>query len=90
MGQIALGKLVLDPLAVLGGLLPMPQLAPQLLSGALLFACAPMNSVYPLFGQRFGLGDITAATLMVGTLAAFLTIGLVLWLIHHAGVFVTP
>ncbi|MBB3231815.1 hypothetical protein [Halomonas stenophila] len=57
---------------------------------ALLFACAPMISVYPLFGQRFGLGDITAATLIVSTLASFVTISLVLWLIRHGGLFVTP
>lgn len=89
MGQIAVGKLVLHPLAVFGVFLLMPDVDPLLITAALLFACAPMISVYPLFGQRFGLGDISAATLMVSTLASFVTISLVLWLTRHVGLFVT-
>ncbi|MFG6176833.1 AEC family transporter [Halomonas sp. THAF12] len=90
MGQIAVGKLILHPLLVFGVFLLLPDVDPLLITGALLFACAPMISVYPLFGQRFGLGDISAAALMVSTLASFLTISLTLWLIRHGGLFVTP
>ncbi|MBB3139653.1 AEC family transporter [Halomonas organivorans] len=90
MGQIAVGKLILHPLAVLGVFLLLPDVDPLLITAALLFACAPMISVYPLFGQRFGLGDVSAAALMVSTLASFLTISLTLWLIRHGGLFVTP
>ncbi|SEN11343.1 AEC family transporter [Halomonas caseinilytica] len=87
MGQIAIGKLVLHPLAVFGIFLLLPDIDPLLLTGALLFACAPMISVYPIFGQRFGLSDITAAALMVSTLGSFVTISLVLWLMRHSGLF---
>ncbi|GEK73086.1 MULTISPECIES: AEC family transporter [Halomonas] len=87
MSQIAIGKLLLHPLAVLGIFLLLPDVDPLLITAALLFSCAPMISVYPLFGQRFGLGEIAAATLMVSTLVAFMTISLVLWLIHHIDLF---
>ena len=38
-----------------------------------------MISVYPLFGQRYGVGDITAAAMMVTTLASFITLSLAIW-----------
>jgi predicted permease len=85
IGQITLGKLVLHPLAVLGGFMLLPNVDPTLIAGALLFACAPMVSIYPLLGRRFGLDDIAAATLMISTLSAFMTISLMLWLIRYAG-----
>ncbi|PSJ21158.1 permease [Halomonas sp. ND22Bw] len=83
IGQVAVGKLVLHPLAVFGVFLLLPDVDPTMLTGALLFACAPMISVYPLLGRRFGLDDIAAATLMVSTLTSFVTISLMLWLIRH-------
>ncbi|GED23600.1 AEC family transporter [Halomonas halmophila] len=87
IGQITLGKLVLHPLAVLGVLLFLPQADSTLITGALLFACAPMISIYPLLGHRFGLDDIATASLMVSTLTAFVTISLTLWLVRHLSVF---
>ncbi|PXX95118.1 AEC family transporter [Halomonas sp. LBP4] len=85
VGQIVVGKLLLHPLAVLGIFLLLPEADPMLLTGALLFACAPMISVFPLFGQRYGLGGVSAAALMVGTLASFVTISLVIGLMTHYG-----
>lgn len=81
VGQVVLGKLLLHPLAVLGVFLLLPDPDPLLIAGALLFACAPMISVYPLFGQQFGQGDASAAALMISTLASFVTISLVIWLL---------
>jgi predicted permease len=85
VGQIVLGKLVLHPLAVLGAFLLMPDMDPFLLAGGLLFACAPMISVYPIIGQRYGMEAVSAAALMVGTLASFVTISLVIWLMTRFG-----
>ncbi|MDR5903376.1 AEC family transporter [Halomonas icarae] len=81
MGQIVIGKLLLHPLAVLAFLLLLPESDPMMIAGGLLFACAPMISVYPLFGKQFDQGDTSAAALMVGTLASFLTISLSIWLL---------
>lgn len=85
VGQIIMGKLVLHPLAVLGVFLLMPQPDPSLLVGALLFACAPMISVYPLLGQRYGMAGISAAALMATTLIAFATLSLGIWLLKISG-----
>ncbi|WP_311948719.1 AEC family transporter [Halomonas piscis] len=84
MGQIVIGKLLLHPLAVLAFLLLLPEPDPMMIAGGLLFACAPMISVYPLFGKQFDQGDTSAAALMVGTLASFLTISLSIWLLTQA------
>lgn len=85
--QIVIGKLALHPLAVFGAFMLLPERDPLLLSGALLFACAPMISVYPLLGQRYGMQTLGAAALMVATLSSFLTISLAIWLLGHGGLF---
>ncbi|SDL39889.1 hypothetical protein SAMN05661010_01583 [Modicisalibacter muralis] len=88
--QIAIGKLMLHPLAVFGMFLLLPERDPLLLSGALLFACAPMISVYPLLGQRYGMQTVGAAALMVATLSSFLSISLAIWLMSGSRLFVMP
>ena len=70
---------------VLGAFLLPPDPDPMLIAGAKLFACAPMISVYPLFGKQYGQGDTSAAGLMVSTLASFVTISLVIWLLTQFG-----
>ncbi|MDI5922603.1 AEC family transporter [Halomonas sp. LR5S13] len=85
VGQVVLGKLLLHPLIVLGAFLLLPDPDPMLIAGAMLFACAPMISVYPLFGKQYGQGDTSAAGLMVSTLASFGTISLVIWLLTQFG-----
>ncbi|WP_431025110.1 AEC family transporter [Halomonas sp. H5] len=85
VGQIVAGKLILHPLAVFGVFLLMPEADPMLLAGALLFACAPMVSIYPLLGQRYGMAGVGAAALMVGTLAAFVTLSLAIGLMKAYG-----
>lgn len=85
VGQVVLGKLLLHPLVVLGAFLLLPDPDPMLIAGAMLFACAPMISVYPLFGKQYGQGDTSAAGLMVSTLASFVTISLVIWLLTQFG-----
>ncbi len=85
MGQVVVGKLLLHPLAVLACFLLLPDPDPLMIAAGLLFACAPMISVYPLFGRQYGQGETSAAALMVGTLASFLTISLVLWGLSRFG-----
>ncbi|QTP60698.1 AEC family transporter [Billgrantia antri] len=85
VGQIVAGKLIFHPLAVLGLFLVMPQPDPAMMAGALLFACAPMISVYPLLGHRYGMAGVSAAALMVATLAAFVTLSVAIWGMSQAG-----
>jgi hypothetical protein len=77
---ISVGKLILHPLLVAGFvvlLLPNDPLGRV----AIVLAAAPMFSVYPIIGQKYGLEDVCAATLFVATAASFFTLNLLLWLI---------
>ncbi|QEM82944.1 AEC family transporter [Halomonas binhaiensis] len=85
VGQIVIGKLLLHPLAVLLLFMLQPPVDPVWIAGALLFACSPMISVYPLLGRRYGMAEVGAAALMVGTLSAFFTLSAAIWLMHHYG-----
>ncbi len=90
LGQVAavtLGKLVLHPLAVLAALLLVGPVAPPLQIAAVLLACAPMLGIYPILGQKYGQQGVNAASLLVCTLAAFFSIGAVIWALQASAVF---
>ena len=64
----------LHPLAVLLMFTWFPVQDPALRIAGVLFACAPMMSIYPIVGQRFGLAGRCAAALLGATVLSFLTI----------------
>ncbi|MNO94939.1 Membrane transport protein [compost metagenome] len=72
--QLGIGKLLLHPLAVLLFLLAFPVADPALRSAAVLYASAPMLSIYPILGQRYGLEGRCSAALVASTLLSFLSI----------------
>ncbi|NBC46709.1 MAG: AEC family transporter [Gammaproteobacteria bacterium] len=80
---IALGKLLLHPLAV--GLMLMlgPPLDPVLRNAALLLAALPMVTIYPLLAQRYGQEERCASALVLATLLSFVTLNL--WLMMLDG-----
>lgn len=78
IGLISSGKLVLHPLML--GLMfwlfhdiPLP-----IMLAGMVMASAPMMSVYPILGQRYGVEGRCAAALVVTTLASFFTISVLL------------
>lgn len=77
---ILVGKLVLHPLAVGVGFALLGNVPPWLALAGILLASAPMLTVYPIFGQQFGLQGLCAAALVAATVASFLTITVVLGL----------
>lgn len=84
---IALGKLILHPLAVFTAFavlaaLGLSDLADDMRQASILFAAMPSMSIYPLFAQRHSQGGVSAAALLATTLGSFLTINLLLWLLH--------
>ncbi|GHB15005.1 AEC family transporter [Modicisalibacter luteus] len=81
VSQIAFGKLVVHPLAVLLVFLALPDFDPALAVAAVVFASAPMLSVYPIFGQRYGHPELCTAALMGTTLVSFITISAVIWIV---------
>ena len=85
VGQIVVGKLLIHPLIVFITFYLMPGIDPLYMVGAVLFAASPMISIYPLFGQRYGLGGISAAAMLVATVASFFTLSLTIWLMTITG-----
>ncbi len=75
-GVIVAGKLVLHPLAVLAALGLTPGIDGWVLLGGVIFAAAPMMSVYPLFGARAGIEMLSATALLIAVLASFATLSL--------------
>src|SRR3546814_8406522 len=81
---VTVGKLLLHPLAVFLILLMLPPLDPILYQGALITACIPMLSIYPILGQRYDQEEWCAATMLVATVASFATISAMLWVLSRA------
>ncbi len=82
---IVAGKLVLHPLALFAALLLLPGLEPAQRAGGVIFAAAPMMSIYPILGARFGRPGLSAAALLVATLASAFTTSALLAILDHAG-----
>ena len=79
--QVSAGKLVLHPLSVLVVSLLMPGLEPEMRKMAIVFAAAPMLTIYPIIGQRFGYQEMSSAALLMATSASFFTISIMLALV---------
>jgi predicted permease len=80
VAQIAAGKLVLHPLmmlVVLSFLVPIQD--PVLRIAALLTCAMPMFGIYPILTQKHGHDGLSAAALLVTTMASFFTLNAVLW-----------
>lgn len=85
VSQIVVGKLIVHPLAIVLAFLLLPTSDPLLLVGAILFAAAPMASIYPLLGFRYGMADVAAGALMAATLSSFVTFSVVIGLMSYFG-----
>jgi malonate transporter len=78
---IAIGKLILHPLAVWAGFVLLGDIPSDLMAAGIILASSPMLTVYAIFGQRFGLGALAAAALVAATAAGFVTMTIVLGLL---------
>jgi predicted permease len=79
---IALGKLVLHPLAMWAVLVWwVPIEDPALRAAALLTGAMPMLGIYTILNQRHGHGTVSAAALLVTTVLSFFTLSGLLWLL---------
>lgn len=83
MSLVVMAKLVLAPLMVALFITLLPAFNPTLQQAAIIMAAAPMMSIYPIIGERYGFRDFCASTLFVTTLLSFLSISVVLLLIGH-------
>ena len=82
VAQIAAGKLLLHPLMMLMVLMyALPIQDPVLRIAALLTCSMPMMGIYPILTQKHGHDGLSAATLLVTTMASFLTLNAMLWIL---------
>jgi len=79
VGLVVAGKLLAHPLAVFAGLKFAPGLDPALAKAALIFAAAPVITIYPLLGAVYGQGQLCAAALITGVGASFATLTALLY-----------
>ncbi len=80
---IALGKLVLHPLAMWAVLVWWVPIAdPALRAAALLTGAMPMLGIFTILNQRHGHGTVSAAALLVTTVLSFFTLSGLLWLLQ--------
>ena len=79
MLAVALGKLLLHP-TIVGLLIGLwPPVDPAMRAAAVLFASAPMLSIFPVLAQKYGAEGLCAAALLCATILSFGTISLSLW-----------
>ena len=83
---ITVGKLFVHPLAVFFAMifltwLGWPQMDASTRTAALLMAAMPMMGTYIVLAQLYGQEDISAAALLVTTVASFFTLSALLWLL---------
>lgn len=88
IAPIAMGKLILHPLAVLLALLALswlglPAMESSLRTAAVLMAAMPMMGIYPILAQAYGQEDFSAGALLVTTIASFFTLSGLLWFLKH-------
>ncbi len=84
--DVALGKLLLHPLAVAGGLAAMavlgaPLADPMLVQAAILMAAMPAMGFYPILARQYGQQGPAALAMLVMTVLSFPSISFVLWLL---------
>lgn len=75
---VTTGKLVLHPLMIAIVALFMPEMDHNLLLGGILIAAVPMMSIYPIIGSQYEFRSICASTLLITTLASFVTLAVIL------------
>lgn len=74
LSAIVVGKLLIHPLIVLLLMLVFPPFDPVLQTAALMFACMPIPTVYPVIALRYRLDGFCAAALVLVTMISFFTI----------------
>lgn len=78
---VMFGKLIFHPVLVAGCVFLLPNFNSKFQQAVIIMAAAPMMSIYPILGERYGLRDFCASTLFMTTLLSFMSISVVLLLL---------
>jgi malonate transporter and related proteins len=78
---IAIGKLLVHPLLVFALVMALPPMARELQMAVVVMAAVPMLGIYPILAQKHGHDAMAAAAQLATTVASFLTLTALLWVI---------
>lgn len=85
VAAVAAGKLLVHPLAVAAGFALLAvagaPVAPPLAAAGVLMAAMPAMGVYPILAGQYGQGAAASVAMLAMTIAAFFTVGGLLWLL---------
>ncbi|WP_332813917.1 AEC family transporter [Ramlibacter sp.] len=79
VSAVALGKLLLHPLAVLALVWLLPPMPRELQVTVVVMAAVPMLGIYPILAQKHGHDSMAAAAQLGTTVASFFTLTALLW-----------
>lgn len=79
VAAIAIGKLLLHPLAVFAAVLVLPPMARELQVAVVVMAAVPMLGIYPILAQKHGHDTMAAAAQFGTTVLSFFTLTAVVW-----------
>ncbi len=81
VSAVAIGKLLLHPIAVLMLLWLLPPMQRELQVTVVVMAAVPMLGIYPILAQKHGHDSMAAAAQLGTTVASFFTLTALLWLL---------
>lgn len=76
-------KLIVHPVMILIVFSLMPGIEPLMVASAVILASMPMFGIYPIIAEKYGLGSTCAAVLVPTTIASFISLSLVIWLVDR-------
>lgn len=82
---VAIGKLLVHPLLVLGLVLALPPMRRELQVAVVVMAAVPMLGIYPILAQKHGHDSMAAGAQLGTTVASFFTLTGLLWAIGRTG-----
>jgi predicted permease len=82
---ILVGKLLLHPLVVLMLVMVLPPMPRDMQVAVVILAAVPQMGIYPILAQRYGHDGLAASAQLATTVASFVSLNLLLWLLRPSG-----
>ncbi len=82
VSAIAVGKLLVHPLAVMALVMVLPPMQRELQIAVIMTSAVPMMSIYPILAQKHGQDGMAASALLGTTIASFFTLTALLWVLQ--------
>lgn len=82
VAAIAVGKLLVHPLAVMLLVMVLPAIPRELQMAIIITSAVPMMSIYPILAQKHGEEGLAASALLGTTIASFVTLTALLWVLQ--------